>query len=467
MKKLFIVTICFFALVTLNGQIVQERLPGAEEISNRRSPFNLEELKVRWKKAALENCPGVPCITVTVPGPPTSVTASAGNASASVSFVAPTNNGGSAITGYTVTSSPGGITATGATSPINVTGLTNGTAYTFRVIATNVIGNSVASSASTAVTPVAPNTVPGPPTSVVATAGKASASVAFVAPTNNGGSAITGYTVTSSPGGITATGTTSPINVTGLTNGTAYTFNVVATNAIGNSSPSTASSAVTPSAPFPCGTATVADIDGNTYNTVLIGSQCWTKENLKVTKYNDGNAIPLNNTYTSGTVSTVWQGLTTGAYTIYDNESSTGANATNYGYLYNWYAAKGIATAGSTTYKNICPTGWHVPTDTEWTTLTTYLGGTSVAGGKMKSTSSLWNSPNTGANNSSGFTALPGGFRNSDGGFFNVGGFAFFWSATEGDNSNAWRRSLSRLNGSVDRYNYLKSVGASVRCLRD
>jgi hypothetical protein len=147
MKKLFIVTICFFALVTLNGQIVQERLPGAEEINNRRSPFNLEELKVRWKKAALENCPGVPCITATVPGPPTSVTASAGNASASVAFVAPTNNGGSAITGYTVTSSPGGITATGATSPINVTGLTNGTAYTFTVVATNAIGNSSPSTA--------------------------------------------------------------------------------------------------------------------------------------------------------------------------------------------------------------------------------------------------------------------------------------------------------------------------------
>jgi uncharacterized protein (TIGR02145 family) len=345
--------------------------------------------------------------------------------------------------------------------------LTNGTAYTFRVVATNAVGNSVASAASTAVTPVAPNTVPDPPTAVVATAGNASASVAFVAPTNNGGSAITGYTVTSSPGGITATGATSPINMNGLTNGTAYTFTVVATNAIGNSSPSTASSAVTPSAPsFSCGT-TVADIDGNTYNTVLIGSQCWTKENLKVTKYNDGNAIPLNNTYTSGTVSTVWQGLTTGAYTIYDNESSTGANATNYGYLYNWYAAKGIATAGSTTYKNICPTGWHVPTDTEWTTLTTYLGGTSVAGGKMKSTSSLWNSPNTGANNSSGFTALPGGARNDVGSFFSIRNDAFFWSATEFDNTNAWNSNLYNIISDVDRSLNDKSVGASVRCLRD
>jgi uncharacterized protein (TIGR02145 family) len=554
MKKLFIVTICFFALVTLNGQIVQERLPGAEEINNRRSPFNLEELKVRWKKAALENCPGVPCITVTVPGPPTSVTASAGNASASVSFVAPTNNGGSAITGYTVTSSPGGITATGTTSPINVTGLTNGTAYTFRVIATNVIGNSVASSASTAVTPVAPNTVPGPPTSVVATAGNASASVAFVAPTNNGGSAITGYTVTSSPGGITATGTTSPINVTGLTNGTAYTFNVVATNAIGNSvastastavtpvapntvpdpptavvatagnasasvafvpptnnggsaitgytvtsspggitatgttspinvtgltngtaytftivatnavgnsSPSTASSAVTPLVPFTCGTSTVADIDGNSYNTVLIGTQCWTKSNLKVTKYNDGTAIPDETANTAG-----WAGLTTGARSDYTGATSYIAT---YGYLYNWYAAKGVSTSGSTTYKNICPTGWHVPTDAEWTALVTQLGGNTVAGGKMKSTGTAnWVGQSAGTDNSSGFSALPGGARDGLGGFAGIGTTALFLSATENGGFDAWHRELTFIADNVDRpININKTLAASVRCLKD
>ncbi|MFN9680098.1 MAG: hypothetical protein ACK56V_00630, partial [Bacteroidota bacterium] len=88
---------------------------------------------------------------------------------------------------------------------------------------------------------------------------------------------------------------------------------------------------VTPA--FACGTSTITDVDGNVYNTVSIGTQCWTKQNLKVTKYNDGTVIPLNNTYTSGTVSTVWQGLTTGAYTIYGNEASSGTNATNYGFL--------------------------------------------------------------------------------------------------------------------------------------
>jgi len=181
--------------------------------------------------------------SATVPGAPTSAVATAGNAQASVAFTAPASNGGSAITGYTVTSSPGGFTSTGASSPRVVTGLTNGTSYTFTVVATNAAGNSVASSPSAAVIPF---TVPGAPTSAVATAGNAQASVVFNAPASNGGSAITGYTVTSSPGGFTSTGASSPRVVTGLTNGTSYTFTVVATNAAGNSVASTASSAVTP-----------------------------------------------------------------------------------------------------------------------------------------------------------------------------------------------------------------------------
>jgi uncharacterized protein (TIGR02145 family) len=178
-----------------------------------------------------------------VPGAPTNIVATAGNAQASVAFTAPASTGGSAITGYTVTSSPGNFTSTGASSPLVVTGLANGTSYTFTVVATNAAGNSVASSPSGVVTPF---TVPGAPTSPVATAGNAQASVAFTAPASNGGSAITGYTVTSSPGGFTSTGASSPLVVTGLSNGTSYTFTVVATNAAGNSSASVASSAVIP-----------------------------------------------------------------------------------------------------------------------------------------------------------------------------------------------------------------------------
>jgi uncharacterized protein (TIGR02145 family) len=387
----------------------------------------------------------------TVPSAPTAAVATAGNSSASVAFVAPTNNGGSAITGYTVTSNPGNISVSGTTSPINLTGLTNGTSYTFTVVATNAVGSSVASSASTAVTPA---TVPSAPTAAVATAGNSSASVAFVAPTNNGGSAITGYTVTSSPSNISVSGTTSPINVTGLTNGTSYTFTVVATNSVGSSVASTVSSAVIPF--FLCGTNTVSDIDGNAYNTVLIGTQCWTKENLKTSRYRNGGLIP------NVTDGTAWINLTTGAWSYYNNDVSNNAI---YGKLYNWYT-----TLGDT----LCPTGWGVPTDAEWTILTTYLGGESVAGGKMKSVgTAYWNTPNTGATNESGFSALPGGYRNNFGGSFsgsfsNIRIDAFFWSATENVSSHAWLRNLFNDYGDVDRnHDFNKSVGASVRCLRD
>ncbi len=180
---------------------------------------------------------------LTVPGAPTIGTVTPGNASVSVAFVAPANNGGSAVTGYTVTSSPGGKTGTGTTSPITVTGLTNGTAYTFTVTATNAAGTGAASAASASVTP---RTVPAAPTAVSAVRGNGQATVSFTAPTDNGGAAITSYTVTSSPGNLTASGASSPLTVTGLTNGTAYTFTVVATNAAGNSAASSPSSSVIP-----------------------------------------------------------------------------------------------------------------------------------------------------------------------------------------------------------------------------
>jgi uncharacterized protein (TIGR02145 family) len=227
-----------------------------------------------------------------------------------------------------------------------------------------------------------------------------------------------------------------------------------------------------PCLPPVCPTSTVTDVDGNIYNTVAIGTQCWTKENLKVTMYNDGTLIPLGDlgsTVFPFGISTIWQNLTTGAYNIYDNESSTGTNATNYGFLYNWYAAKGVSTIGSTTYKNLCPTGWHVPTTGEWDTLVTQLGGFLVAGGKMKSTgTTLWNSPNIGADNSSGFSAFPGGTRLFFGPFFDVRDAATFWSATEDPVSGvAWFRQLFRVNGGVNRAGNDKHSGYSVRCLKD
>jgi uncharacterized protein (TIGR02145 family) len=237
---------------------------------------------------------------------------------------------------------------------------------------------------------------------------------------------------------------------------------------------------VTPPPPpppsFTCGTSTVTDVDGNSYNTVSIGTgattQCWTASNLKVSRYNNSSPIDLDASGTAnGFFTEYWSTRISGAYTIYANESITltNGNASNYGYLYNWYAVNDS--------RKLCPDGWHVPTDAEWATLETYLNTvapTGSVGDKMKSKgdnllgTGLWNSPNMG-NNSSGFSALPGGYRSStDGTFYDVSNKAFFWSGTEAFGVNAWYRSLDFNMGDVDMPDDdSKKTGLSVRCLRD
>ena len=193
------------------------------------------------------------------------------------------------------------------------------------------------------------------------------------------------------------------------------------------------------------------DIDGNEYETVSIGNQIWMAENLKVSKYRDGSSIP------TGHSNSDWGNLSTGAYAVYENVNE---NANTYGYLYNWYAA--------TDSRNIAPDGWHVATDAEWTTLTDYLGGTSVAGGKMKETgTSHWNSPNTGATNESGFTAFPGGYRSSSNGYDYIGSYGYFWSSSENHSIDAWKRWLYYNSSEVYRNYSNKTYGFSVRCVRD
>jgi hypothetical protein len=182
----------------------------------------------------------------TIPGAPTAVTATAGNAQAKVSWTAPASTGGAAITKYTVTASgSGGQTCTWTTGTLTctVTGLLNGISYTFTVTATNAAGTGPASTASNAVTPIG---APPPPTGVSATAGDQQATVSCTAPISNGGATITSYTATASPGGAHASAPSCPITVTGLTDGTAYTFTVTATSSLGTSAPSAASNKVTP-----------------------------------------------------------------------------------------------------------------------------------------------------------------------------------------------------------------------------
>jgi len=213
-----------------------------------------------------------------------------------------------------------------------------------------------------------------------------------------------------------------------------------------------------------------ADLDSITFRrptvnlpNVTICSQVWTTTNLNVSTYRDGTAIP------QVTDPAAWVNLTTGAWCYYNNSTS---NGTTYGKLYNWYAVAGIhdvaSAANPALRKNLAPAGWHVPTDAEWTTLTTCLGGESVAGGKMKATgTTLWLSPNTSATNSSGFTGLPGGYRYTNGSFDLIGSYGFWWSASEYAASVAWFRTLFYSSGDAYRSYYYKYFGFSVRCLRD
>jgi uncharacterized protein (TIGR02145 family) len=195
----------------------------------------------------------------------------------------------------------------------------------------------------------------------------------------------------------------------------------------------------------------VADADGNIYSTVRIGSQIWMAENLKTTTYNDDTPIPLVNGYPE------WGDLTTPAYCWYDTNETTYKNT--YGALYNWYT---VETG------NLCPTGWHVPTDAEWTALTDYLGGESVAGGKLKEAGTThWISPNTGATNETGFTAHPGGLRGNDGTFHSIGGGGLWWSSTESSATLAYYRGVYYNKSIVVIYDGYKEYGFSVRCLRD
>jgi uncharacterized protein (TIGR02145 family) len=190
--------------------------------------------------------------------------------------------------------------------------------------------------------------------------------------------------------------------------------------------------------------------DGVVYKWVKIGTHIWMAENLKATKYNDGSTIP-NVTEKSG-----WKELKTGACSWYKNDI---VNKTIYGTLYNWYA---VNTG------KLCPEGWRLPTDDQWTALTTYLGGEGVAGGKLKETGTIhWFSPNTGATNTSGFLGLPGGARNETGEFNFIGGFGFWWSSTEDKDFGAWYYNIVCNNGSVNRSINFKEYGYSVRCMRN
>jgi len=299
----------------------------------------------------------------TVPGTPTIGTAAVSGISgtATVSFTAPASNGGSTILSYTATSSPGNITGTltqAGSGTITVSGLTNGTAYTFTVTATNAAGPGAASSASNSVTPY---TVPDAPTIGIATAtGNTQATVTFTPPASNGGSPITYYTVTSSTGSFTATGTTSPIVISGLTNGTAYTFTVTATNAAGTSLPSSPSNSLTPAPTSvtistteplsPYYPSSITDVTVTSTGVLTVDATVTVKS---ITAY-PGAQITLATGKTLTVVGAfILQSDATGAATFLDNGTLTAGSASVQQYLpsgRNWYISSPVSAATSSTF---------------------------------------------------------------------------------------------------------------------
>jgi uncharacterized protein (TIGR02145 family) len=202
---------------------------------------------------------------------------------------------------------------------------------------------------------------------------------------------------------------------------------------------------------------------------VTIGTQIWSSTNLDVTTYRDGTPIP------QVTDPSQWGNLTTGAWCYYNNDPANGAI---YGKLYNWYAVAGIHdTDPNTPNKILAPTGWHIPSDSEWSTLINYLdpnanGGSTtpnIAGGAIKESGTIhWASPNAGATNSSGFSGLPGGYRTaSGGGFIDITYRSNWWSSTEFDSSIAWRRNVDYDFANVGRSNIYMTFGFSVRCIKN
>jgi uncharacterized protein (TIGR02145 family) len=245
-------------------------------------------------------------------------------------------------------------------------------------------------------------------------------------------------------------------SLAGLTEETTYYLKAYATSAAGTSY---GVEVVFYTLPKPC----LPDVTygSKTYPTVLIGDQCWMKENLNIGSRINGSLNQTNNSILE-------------KFCMNDLES----NCDIYGGLYQWgETVQYLNQASNTTSWNpvptgnvqgICPPNWHMPTDTEWTTLSAYLGGEGVAGGKMKETGlSHWSSPNSGATNSSVFTGLPGGLRYSDGGFFDLSYYAYLWSATEINALDSWSRILSFYAINLERYNGTKTNGFSARCVKD
>jgi len=327
----------------------------------------------------------------------------------------------------------------------NITGLTASTAYYVRAYATNAVGTAyglnVTFTASAPVLPTLTTTDLSAVTVTTATSGGNITADGFATITAKGvvWGSVTGPTVALGTKTVDATGGTGTFisNISGLAANNAYYVRAYATNSAGT--------AYGNEFILKTATGTMSDNDGNTYYTVTIGTQVWMRDNLKTTKYRDGNFI-TNITDNS------WSAQSAGAYCWYNNDIT---NKATYGALYNWFT-----TSDS---RGLCPTSWHVPTDAEWSTLITYLGGLSAARSQLIETGTLhWTYNRGDETNSTGFTALPGGSRGA-----NIGLYGYWWSATENTSTDAWQYFMNYGNLYMYRSTSTKPSGLSVRCIHD
>ncbi|MCX6286525.1 MAG: hypothetical protein NTY96_05375 [Bacteroidetes bacterium] len=398
--------------------------------------------------------PILPTVTTTQPLNITQTTATSGGTVMS--------DGGSPVSarGVCWSTSPGPTTAnshtldgTGTGSFVsNLTGLTPGTQYYVRAYATNGVGTAYGNeyifiTQSAATLPTLTTTAATNITQTTATSG---GNVTF-----DGGSSVSArgvcWSTTSNPtttNSHTSDGSgtgTFVSNLTGLTANTLYYVRAYATNGVGTAYGNEVTFTTLP-LPWQCGD--TIQYTGQVYNTVLIGTQCWMKENLNVGTMIAGTQNQTNNNIIE-------------KYCYNDDTSYCSV----YGGLYQWDEMMQYTTSEGT--KGICPINWHLPSDAEWATLTSYLGSASIAGGKMKETGTLhWSPPNTGATNSSGFTALPGGAHG--GGFGSLTYYAHVWSSSQNGSSGcAYVRNLNYADVTVEVYCYDKSNGFSARCVKN
>jgi len=341
----------------------------------------------------------------------------------------------------------------------SLSGLIPNTTYYIKAYAINSAGTAYGTQESfttNSVSPVVPTLTTTAVSSITSTTATSGGNIS-----SDGGVAVTAkgvcWSTTSNPTTALSTKTTDGTgtgsftsSITGLTANTTYYVRAYATNSAGTAYGLPQVSFTTSSSGQ---LGTVTDTEGNIYKTITIGTQTWMAENLKTIKYNDGTTIPL---VTDGAA---WAALSTPGYCWYNNDVT---NKSTYGALYNWYT---VNTG------KLCPAGWHVPSYEEWTTLTTYLGGDMVAVWKLIETgTSHWQSPNTGATNSSGFTALPGGSRVFSTFFSTFGGVGVagsWWSSTVHYTGFVLYWALNYGNSYVGSSIGDKGYGFSVRCMKD